>query len=111
MNFTAKYHWTAIAAACLAIAGCSTAPERGTVTDTSHTDAWIQIIPGFTTCSGNPTICTTTPMQVIPWPEAWSIEITATNGDHGWRDVTRDEYDRCPERAVFPDCRELEPEQ
>lgn len=97
----------ATAATCLTVAGCTSAPERGIVTDASHTDAWIQVIPGITTCSGNPPICSIGPAQVIPWPESWSLEITAENGDHGWLDVTADEYDRCPKGAAFPDCREV----
>lgn len=96
----------AAAAAAAFVAGCTPAPERGTVTNTQHTEAWVQIIPGAPPiCSGNPPICTPgMPMQVIPWPEAWSVEITAPNGDHGWRDVSQAEYQRCPAKSAFPEC-------
>ena len=86
------------------LAGCS-APDHGKVTDRQHTDAWVQIIPGQPPiCGGNPPSCTPgMPMQMIPWPESWSIEIT--NGDDsGSRDVDRDTYNKCTVGTMFPEC-------
>ena len=95
---------SAVAALAISVAGCSNPPERGVVTDANYTAAWIQVIPGMTTCAGNPPICTTTPMQVIPWPDRWEIEITDSQGNSGWRELSEDEYNRCNLAEVFPEC-------
>lgn len=92
-------------AAVLAVAGCSDAPDHGTVTGHDHQDAWVQYIPGQPPmCSGNPPVCTAgTPGQVIPWPETWSLRIDDGH-DSGWRDVGREAYDRCRDGQLYPQC-------
>ena len=96
----------AVAALAISVAGCSNPPERGVVTDANYTPAWIQVIPGTPPiCSGNPPICTPgTPMQIIPWPDRWAIEITDSRGESGWRELSEDEYNRCNLAEVYPEC-------
>ncbi|AHG24453.1 hypothetical protein PBI_OAKER_62 [Mycobacterium phage Oaker] len=95
---------SAVAALAISVAGCSNPPERGVISDADYHPAWVQVIPGTTTCAGNPMICTTTPTQFIPWPERWEIEITDTKGNSGWLDVSEDIYGRCKLRSVYPEC-------
>lgn len=96
----------AVAALAISVAGCGNPPERGVVTDANYTPAWVQIIPGTPpVCSGNPPICTPgMPMQVIPWPDRWEIEITDTRGESGWRELSEAEYERCNLAEVYPEC-------
>lgn len=100
------------AGAALLLAGCGDhpVPEHGTVTDAKFTPAWTQVIPGTPPmCSGSGTSFTCTPgmpMQVIPWPDAWGLEITDLN-NHDWKgtvEVSHDVYDRCNLGELWPDC-------
>lgn len=81
-------------------------PEHGIITDAKFTPAWIQVIPGTTICSGNPPVCTTTPMQVIPWPDEWRLEVTDLK-NHDWTGTTAVSeltYERCNLGELWPEC-------
>jgi hypothetical protein len=92
----------------LALVGCAKPPVEGYVIDGEYTPAWIQIIPGSTTCSGNPSTCFTTSAQIIPWPDSWRLKLQNTRSDDrdktGWREVTQLDYERCNIGERFPDC-------
>lgn len=79
------------------LGGCGT-PGRGTVTGRHHTDAWPEV---YQYCFGTQGAqCWT---DVRWWPETWLIELD-DGQDHGWRTVTRTEYDACPPGTTWPDC-------
>ena len=94
--------WGTILIVCLValvlLGGCGT-PGRGTVVGRDHTDAWPEM---YSYCFGTQGAqCWT---AVRWWPETWLIELD-DGQDHGWRTVTRSEYDACPPGAAGPDCR------
>ena len=80
-------------------------PERGTVVDRNHSDAWVQFIPGTTMCSGN--TCTTTPAQLIHHPEEWQVTIRDEH-NFDWKgtvtDSTSTTYDKCGIGELWPEC-------
>lgn len=92
----------------LALVGCGKPPVEGYVIDGDFTPAWIQFIPGSTTCSGSPATCITSPPTFIPWPDRWSLELRNTANDDrdetGWREVSERDYERCNVGERFPDC-------
>lgn len=96
----------AVAAVAVSVTACSSAPETGTITNANYNPAWVQVIPAVPgICTGNPPVCTpSTPMQIIPWPDTWEVEITSGSGEHGWRDVTQIEFERCSRGSRFPEC-------
>lgn len=102
---------TATLSALLAIflAGCGgphPVPEHGTVTDATHTAAWVQWMPGATTCSGQPPVCTTSAGYPIFWPEEWRLEITDMDNPDwvGTVGVDREVFEICQIHAVWPQC-------
>lgn len=98
-----------LASAALLISACGgdqPVPERGLITDASHTPAWVQFIPGATTCSGNPPRCSTMPPTMVPWPESWRLEVTALNNPEWKGTVAVDQsvYEQCNLRELWPEC-------
>lgn len=87
------------AAAALTLTGCANDLDHGVVTGREHHGAWMQMLP-MTTCSGNPSICTTSYTPVF-WPESWVLHLRdgQRTGDH---DVSSDEYERYREGDVYP---------
>ncbi|OHU47290.1 hypothetical protein BKG82_26940 [Mycobacteroides chelonae] len=93
----------------VALVGCGgphPVPEHGTVTDARYTAAWVQWMPGTTTCSGQPPVCTTSGGYPIFWPEEWRLEITDMNNPDwvGTVEVDREVFDKCLLHAVWPQC-------
>ncbi|AHB31762.1 hypothetical protein PBI_BERNARDO_85 [Mycobacterium phage Bernardo] len=82
-------------------------PEFGTVVDRQYTPAWIQFIPGHTSCSGNPPVCFTSPPQMIPWPDQWSVTVRDEKNPE-WEgtvtDSTSATYDACQVGELWPVC-------
>lgn len=93
----------------LMLAGCNLFDEHskwfnqinaGTVHGRDFTPAhWVS---GTTSCSGNPMICSTSPGYMAP--DAWSLDLYANNGDHGWTEISEQAYDRCAVQQQYPDC-------
>lgn len=81
-----------------------TTPDEGTVNGRSYTPERWQWQAGTTSCSGTPTVCTTTPGHMQYIPEYWSLDLHAPDGDHGWVVVDEWEFDRCEEKDYYPDC-------
>ncbi|AXN53325.1 hypothetical protein PBI_THONKO_53 [Mycobacterium phage Thonko] len=99
----------AAAAAVSLLAACGgdqPVPERGTVTDARYTPAWMQWMPGTTSCSGNPPSCISTPGYPIFWPEEWRLEVTDLSNPEwvGTVEVDEDVYERCNLRELWPEC-------
>lgn len=79
------------------LAGCGDhpVPPDGTVTKRHHSDAWTQVI----SCGKG---CVTS----IPWPESWTLTITATHNPN-WKgdvEVDQDVFNRCKRGALWPQC-------
>lgn len=109
----------AAAALALTLTGCNvmdnnskwfpwTTPDEGRVNGKTYTpESWHWVAP-TTSCSGTPSVCTTTPGYMQHYPEHWDLDIYADNGsgDHGWVQVDQWEFDRCEEDDRYPDCTE-----
>lgn len=83
----------------LALGACSgtpRVPERGTVVDREHSEAWVQVIPG-----------TTMPTQLIHHPEEWRVTIRDER-NFDWKgtvtDHTSTTYDKCEVGELWPEC-------
>lgn len=92
----------------LALGACSgtpRVPERGTVVDREHSEAWVQVIPGTTICDGK--TCTTTPTQLIHHPEEWRVTIRDER-NFDWKGTvtahTSTTYDKCEVGELWPEC-------
>lgn len=96
------------AAVSLSLVACGDhpVPEHGHVTDRNFTPAWVQWMPGTTTCSGNPPTCSTMPGYPIFWPDSWRVEVTdLRNPDwSGTVEVSHEDYDKCQMQDLWPDC-------
>lgn len=82
----------------LALGACSgtpRVPERGTVVDREHSEAWVQVIPG------------TTPTQLIHHPEEWRVTIRDER-NFDWKGTVTDHasttYDKCEVGELWPEC-------
>lgn len=92
----------------LTACGDKPVPEHGTVTDANYTPAGVTIIPAQPPiCSGQPMTCTGgMPMQIIPYPEEWRLEITDLNNKDWVGTVAVDQtvYEHCNLGELWPDC-------
>lgn len=99
----------AVAALAVGLSACGgdhPVPEHGLVTDADYTPAWMQWMPGSTSCSGTPPVCISSPGYPIFWPERWDLTITDLNNPDwvGTVEVHQDVYDRCNLRELWPEC-------
>lgn len=91
-----------LALTAVALAACTgDLIERGIVTGGEHHAPWLEMIP-ITTCSGNPSICTTSYVP-INHPETWTLKLD-DGSRKGQRDVTEEGYKRCLIGETWPDC-------
>jgi len=94
----------------LSVAGCGEdtprVPEHGLVIDADYTPAWMQWMPGTTSCSGNPPVCITSPGYPIFWPERWDVTVRDLNNPDwtGTVEVDQAVYNRCNLRELWPEC-------
>lgn len=98
-----------LAAAVVAVScGDHPVPEHGRITGAHYTPAGVTVIPGTgPMCSGNPPICTPgMPMQIIPYPEEWHLEVTDLGNPKwvGTVEVSQAVYNRCNLNELWPEC-------
>lgn len=109
---TLRWFIIALMAVMVLVSACGDrpVPEHGTVTDAKFTPAWMQWMPGVTTCNGTPPMCTTSPGYPIFWPDKWRLTITdLKNSDWvGTVEVSPTVFDRCNLRELWPDCSETD---
>ncbi|RIQ99269.1 hypothetical protein [Mycobacteroides abscessus] len=97
---------TALAVTVVALAACTPdLIQRGIVTGGEHHEQWIEMLP-LTTCSGNPSICTTNYVPIVH-PETWTLKLD-DGSRKGQRDVSEQGYSRCLIGETWPDCEAAE---
>ena len=102
----------AVATLALTLSGCNMSdgharwlwntPDEGTVHGRTYSPESYQWVSGTTSCSGTPTVCTTTPGYMQYYPPSWSLDLYAKDGDHGWTSVSERAYDRCQVDSWYP---------
>lgn len=100
---------TSLAVGVLALAGCGDhpIPEHGSIVGGDHHPAWVQIMPGHTSCSGNPPSCFTSPPQIINHRESWELTVRDLK-NFDWEGTMTfydpSVYNRCNLGELWPEC-------
>lgn len=87
-----------MAACCLSLAACGDdGPRQGRVLDRDYEPATVSIVWIAGTCTQIGAVTNCTPPQAIPVSsnEVWKLYLQDGDGRKGWRDVSRETYERC----------------
>lgn len=67
-----------------------------------HNPINLIVIPGWTSCSGNPPVCTYHPGYTSVIPENWNLRVRDDTDTEDWHEVDQRVYDGCSLGDYWP---------